>query len=196
MGTAGQRTSPTIRGTIIRERFLQDPPPPPPPNVPQIEANSKNPQTVREQVKKHKEVPQCASCHDKIDPIGFGLENFDNLGKWRTHETLGKEENKKKKGKKSKETKPPVKVEIDAKGYLSKSEKFDDFEGLKKVLYQKKDRLALSLYESLLAYGIGRDIEFVDEKEIKDVLTKLKNNNYKVRDMITSIVTSKTFMTK
>ena len=172
MGSSGPRTSPTIRGTIIRERFLHDPPPPPPPNVPQIEANDKNPMTVKEQIKKHKEVAQCASCHDKIDPIGFGLENFDYLGKWRTTETLGKVDNKKKKNKDRKALK---RVPIDASGYLSKSEKFQDFDGLKKALYKNKDRLALSIYEALLAYGIGRDIEFVDEEEIQLRLNELKN---------------------
>ena len=194
MGTSGQRTSPTIRGTIIRETFLHDPPPPPPPNVPQIEANDKNPLSVRDQVRKHKEVPQCASCHEKIDPIGFGLENFDYLGKWRTQEVLGKIETDKRKKKKSK--KEPKKVKINSSGFLSKSEKFDDFEGLKKALYKRKDRLALSVYESFLSYGIGRDIEFVDEEDVKRALSELKKNNFRVRDMISAVVTSKTFMTK
>ena len=193
MGSSGPRTSPTIRGTIIRERFLHDPPPPPPPNVPQIDANDKNPMTVKEQIKKHKEVAQCASCHDKIDPIGFGLENFDYLGKWRTTETLGKVDNKKKKNKDRKALK---RVPIDASGYLSRGEKFNDFEGLKKALYKNKDRLALSIYEALLAYGIGRDIEFVDEEEIQLRLNELKQKNYPVADMIQSVVSSKIFMTK
>ena len=195
MGSSGPRTSPTIRGTIIRERFLNDPPPPPPPNVPQIEANDKNPMTGKEQIKKHKEVAQCASCHDKIDPIGFGLENFDYLGKWRTVELIGKVDDKKKK-KKNKETTAPQKVKIDAAGHLSKSEKFEDFEGLKKALYKNKDRLAQSIYEALLSYGTGRDMEFVDEKEIHAALNELKKNNYKLADMIQSAVSSKIFMTK
>ena len=194
MGTSGPRTSPTIRGTIIRERFLHDPPPPPPPNVPQIEANDKNPMTVKEQIKKHKEVAQCASCHDKIDPIGFGLENFDYLGKWRTTETIGKVDSKKKK--KNKDVKQPQKVKIDPSGYLSKSEKFEDYEGLKQVLYKNKDRLALSIYEALLSYGIGRGIEFVDEEEISAKLKILKQKNYPIADMIQSVVSSKIFMTK
>ncbi|MCM8537536.1 MAG: DUF1588 domain-containing protein [Lentisphaeraceae bacterium] len=194
MGTTAQRTSPTLRGVVIRERFLHDPPPPPPPNVPQIEADDKNPQSVRMQVKKHKEVPQCASCHEKIDPIGFGLESFDYLGRWRTIEVLGKVEEDPRRRKKIKVQ--PKKIAVDASGFLSESEKFNDFEGLKKALMNRKNSLAQSIYESMLSYGIGRDIEFVDDEEVKRVLAKLQKDNYRVRDMITAVITSKIFMTK
>ena len=80
MGTNDSRTSPTIRGTLIREKFLFDEPPPPPPNVPAIEPPKGAKLTVRQLVDRHMSIPQCASCHKKIDPIGLGLENFDYLG--------------------------------------------------------------------------------------------------------------------
>ena len=92
--------------------------------------------------------------------------------------------------------KEPKKVKVNPSGFLSKSEKFEDFEGLKKALYKRKDRLALSIYESLLSYGIGRDIEFVDEEDVKKSLSELQKKNFRVRDMIIAIITSKTFMTK
>ncbi|MCM8533325.1 MAG: DUF1588 domain-containing protein, partial [Lentisphaeraceae bacterium] len=199
MGTSGPRTSPTIRGTIIRETFLHDPPPPPPPNVSGIDAKKGKKLTVRELVDKHQEIPQCASCHAKIDPIGYGLENFDYLGNWRTSEILGgvQPAPKKKKGKKAQKPVPaPKKVPVNAAGNLLRGEKFSDFEGFKKALYKNKNKLAESIYESLLSYGIGREIEFVDADEIKENLSSLAKSNYLLKDMILEVITSKTFVTK
>ena len=198
MGTSGPRTSPTIRGTIIRETFLHDPPPPPPPNVSGIDAEKGPKLTVRELVEKHQEIPQCASCHAKIDPIGYGLENFDYLGNWRTTEVLGGvPPEKKKKSKKDKKPAPVLqKVAVNAKGFLPNGDSFNDFDGLKKALYKKKNKLAESIYESLLSYGIGRDIEFVDEADINENLSSRAEKNYLLKEMIFEVITSKTFVTK
>ena len=203
MGTSGPRTSPTIRGTIVRETFLHDPPPPPPPNVSGIDAKKGKKLTVREQVEDHQKIPQCASCHAKIDPIGYGLENFDYLGKWRTTEVLGGIQpapKKKRKGKKTKKNAKPVpapkKVAVNAAGNLLRGEKFSDFEGFKKALYKNKSKLAESIYESLLSYGIGREIEFVDADDVQENLSSLAKNNYLLKEMILEVITSKTFVTK
>ncbi len=198
-GGSGPRTSPTIRGAIIREKFLHDPVPPPPPNVPAIEHAKGQKLTVKQQVDRHKAIPQCASCHNKIDPIGYGLENFDYLGNWRMTETPGGEtpagQKTKKRGKRDKADSKPVKVAIDASGRLE-GERFEGFEGLQQALLQNKDRLARSMYESLLSYGIGREIEFVDDPEVDDRLTGLKSRNYPLKDMIFEVVASRAFATK
>ncbi|WDE99351.1 DUF1592 domain-containing protein [Lentisphaera profundi] len=192
MGSAAQRTSPSIRGTLIRETLLHDPPPHPPANVPEIDNTRKGQFTVRDLVKHHQELPQCSSCHAKIDPLGLGLENFDYLGRWRDSETIGADK-KRVKGKKRSRGK---KLAIDASGYLSENETFEDFAGFKKALLKNKAKLAESLYSSMLAYGIGREIEFIDEDEISQNLLALKKDNYPMRDLIFQLIASKTFRTK
>lgn len=195
MGTSGGRTSPTIRGTLIRECLLHDPPPPPPPNIPAIENEKGVRLTVKQLVDRHKDVAQCASCHDKIDPIGYGLENFDYLGKWRDTEQVGPTP-KKRKGKNAKSAaKEPSEVAIDASGHID-SESFQGFVSLKQVLKGKREQLARSLFESMLAYGIGRDVEFVDEGYVNENLSQLEKHNYPLKEMIFEVITSKPFVTK
>ena len=141
-------------------------------------------------------VPQCASCHKKIDPIGLGLENFDYLGKWRTEEIIKVEPVKKaRKGKAQKKPTPPETVAVLAKGDLD-GESFNDFEGLQQVLLKNKDKLALSIYESMLSYGIGRNIEFIDDPEIEKSLSQLKKKNYQLKEMVFDILSSQIFATK
>lgn len=196
IGSSGGRTSPTIRGTIVREKFLHDPPPPPPPNIPAIESAKGKKLTVKQLVDRHKNIPQCASCHEKIDPIGYGLENFDYLGLWRTTEVPGGEATGKKPKRGSKNARAvPKKVAIDARGYLG-DDHFDDFDGLQQVLIQNKDQLARSIFESMLSYGIGREIEFVDNKEIDSRLNALKKNNYPLKEMLLEAISSEAFATK
>jgi hypothetical protein len=199
IGGSGPRTSPTIRGAMIRDKFLHDPAPEPPPNIPAIENPKGKKLSVRQLVDRHKNIAQCASCHDKIDPIGYGLENFDYLGNWRTIEVPEQDSaatrKKKKKNTGKKERKPPVEVAIDASGTLG-SDTFQDLAGLQQALMKNKDRLALSVYESLLSYGIGREIEFIDAPEIQQKLTALKKRNYPLKELIFAVATSRTFATK
>ena len=196
MGSTDRRTSPTIRGTLIREKFLFDAPPSPPPNVPAIDPPKGKKLTVRQMVDRHMNVPQCASCHKKIDPIGLGLENFDYRGNWRTEEIVyAKPVKESRKGKSQKKTTPPETVPVVAEGHLN-GESFKDFKGLQQVLLKHKDKLALSIYESMLSYGIGRKIEFIDDPEIHKILSKLKQKNYPLKEMVFDILTSQTFSTK
>ncbi|MDD7983946.1 DUF1588 domain-containing protein [Lentisphaera marina] len=196
MGTNDSRTSPTIRGTIIRDKFLFDEPPPPPPNVPAIEPPEGAKLTVRQLVDRHMNIPQCASCHKKIDPIGLGLENFDYLGKWRTEELIKAEPVKNtRKGKANTKITPPETVPVLANGHLD-GESFKDFKGLQRVLLKHKDKLAISIYESMMSYGIGRKIEFIDKAEINENLIELKKKNYPLKEMVFEILSSQMFATK
>ena len=188
MGSDGVRTSPTIRGTIIRSKFLHDEPAPPPPNVPQLDTQDDGTKTVRQLVDLHKEVPQCFSCHDKIDPVGYGLEHFDKLGKFRETVRVKKRPDSDRKDRHN--------LKIDASGYLDKSHTFDDSEGFKSQLMKQKDKLARSMFESLLAHGMGRKIEFIDEAEIDACLKRLKKRNYRMQEMIFEVVNSKAFRSK
>lgn len=98
------------------------------------------------------------------------------------------------KGKKSVKV-APVRVPIDASGQFGRHQ-FDDFEGLQRALTENQDQLAHSIYESLLSYGIGREIEFVDDKELETILNRLKSNNYPLKEILFEVISSKTFATK
>ena len=179
MGSNGTRTSPVIRGTMVLEKFLNNPPPPPPPNVPEIEAASSTPVSNREMVELHREQRVCASCHDKIDPIGFGLENFDTVGLWRVDELVGKE-----------------KVPVEPSGTLVSGTSFNGHSELQKLLKTQDDKLARNMVETLTGYAIGRPVEFSDHDNIDDVMKLVGAHNYRLRDMIFFIARGKTFRSK
>jgi hypothetical protein len=137
------RTSPVLRGKWVRETLLGSPPPPPPPDVPQLDEKREAaaPHTIRELLERHRQNPTCASCHSQIDPIGFGLEHFDLLGRWRTEEA----------------GKP-----IDAKGELADGTKFDGPTELKQALLERKDDFLRHLTTKMLGYALGRGLTIED----------------------------------
>ncbi|MFC5051422.1 DUF1592 domain-containing protein [Rubritalea spongiae] len=179
IGSSGDRTSPVIRGTLIMEKLLNDPPPPPPPNVPELEAASTKPLSNREMVELHRNQKVCASCHDKIDPIGFGLENFNPIGRWRETEPVGSDQ-----------------VDIDSSAKLVSGMRFNGLAELKQLLQTQKHRLARNLIDSLTSYGIGRPVEFSDEEEMLKVLEYAKTTDYKLQDLIYLVANSRTFRSK
>lgn len=178
-GSNGERTSPVIRGTLVMEKLLHDPPPPPPPNVPELGAASNGPATNRQMVELHQGRAVCASCHRKIDAIGFGLENFDVTGRWRETERVGNKD-----------------VPIEPGGALPDGAAFDDLEGLKATLVKHGDKVAWSLVESMVGYGLGRTVEFSDSQELEVMMKELESEDYRVRSMIHKIVASSLFATK
>lgn len=179
LGSNGERSSPVIRGALVMEKLLHDKPAPPPPNVPELGAASKTPATNRDMVRLHQSRPQCASCHQKMDVIGFGLENFDVIGKWRETEQVGRKQ-----------------VPIEPGGTLPNGAAFQDVAGLKVVLLAHDHRLAEELVEAMLAYGLGRTIEFSDKDAVAAMLAKLKPDGYRVRSMLHAITASPLFRTK
>lgn len=179
MGSNGERSSPVIRGTLILGKLLNSPPPDPPPNVPEIESASSKPLSNRALVELHRKQRVCASCHDRIDPIGFGLENFDTTGLWRDPETIEKKE-----------------VPIEANGTLVSGVKFNGLQELQKLLKSQEDKLARNIIESLTSYGIGRPIEFSDESRIDEVLIQAESRKYALRDLIFLVANSETFRSK
>jgi len=179
IGSTGDRTSPVIRGTMIMSKLLNNPPPPPPPNVPELGAASKKPISNRQLVERHRAQRVCASCHDRIDPIGFGLENFDSIGVWREHEIVGDKE-----------------VRIKASSTLASGQKFNDLTGLQKLLNTQKHKLARNIVESLIAYSIGRQVEFSDKQDVDDIMKRVEQSDYSMQDMIFEVANSKTFRSK
>ncbi|MEK6234801.1 MAG: DUF1592 domain-containing protein, partial [Planctomycetales bacterium] len=179
MGSTGDRTSPIIRGALVMEKLMNDKPPPPPPNVPELSEASAEPVTVREAIQLHQRKAQCASCHAKFDPIGFGLENFDAVGLWRETEQVGDRE----------ET-------FKTSGVLPNGREYRDLQDLKTKLMEYKDQLAQSLVEGAAAYGLGRNIEFSDGQEIARLTVKLRDDGYRARTLIHGLIQSEMFQHK
>ncbi|MEM7479428.1 MAG: DUF1588 domain-containing protein [Planctomycetota bacterium] len=169
-------SSPVIRGALVMEKLLHDKPAPPPPNVPELGAATKELKTNREMVQLHQEQAVCASCHKKMDVIGFGLENFDTIGRWRSSELVGKQQ-----------------VEIEPGGTLPNGIAFRNVQELKKALLNSEEALASELAESIMAYALGRTIEFSDAGDMETIMVRLKAQQYRLRTMIREVALSQAF---
>ncbi|MFT5467601.1 MAG: hypothetical protein ACI8UO_002707 [Verrucomicrobiales bacterium] len=178
-GSNGERSSPVIRGALVMEKLLHDEPAPPPPNVPELGSADGKPRSNREMVEMHQKQAVCASCHKKMDVIGFGLENFDTTGRWRATEKVGNRQ-----------------TPIEPGGTLPDGTAFADVKELKTVLLKHEDDLAQQLLESMLAYALGRTIEFSDADDVDELLAKLKPEGYRVRSMIREVALSPLFKQK
>lgn len=178
-GSNGERSSPVIRGALVMEKILHDKPAPPPPNVPELDEASDQPMTNREMVLLHQKRATCASCHRKMDVIGFGLENFDTTGAWRMTEKVGRRQ-----------------IPIEPGGTLPGGETFANVTELKRLLVSNEDFLAEELVESILAYGLGRTVEFSDADDVEAILTQLKPSGYQLRDLVKEVALSPLFKKK
>ncbi|MEE3031994.1 MAG: DUF1588 domain-containing protein, partial [Planctomycetota bacterium] len=170
------RTSPVRRGYWVLERVLGETVPPPPPNVPELkETEQKNVEglTLRQRTELHQSQPTCANCHRLLDPIGFGLESFDAIGRWREVDDVG--------GK------------IDSAGQLSTGETFSNPAELKTILALRKEAIARNLTERFMAYAIGRPLEGYDEVVIDQLMTTLTEDGYRMRTMIREVLSSYLF---
>ncbi len=187
MGSDGLRSSPVERGAWVLRHLLNDPPAPAPPNVPQLSRLDGEVLSARELQKAHQEQPQCAQCHRKIDPIGYGLENFAADGLWRDVETIGS--GRKKLGEFSNNTV----FQIDPSGTLPSGESFSDFTTLRKAIAKHEDDFARGLTEALIAYGLGRPYGFSDQSLADSILAHAKQNDYRITAFITALIQSPTF---
>jgi hypothetical protein len=149
-----RRTSPVLRGRWILEDVLGAKVPPPPPNVPALEENDHGPNnlTLRQRLEKHRENPECASCHDRMDPLGFGLENFDAIGRWRTEDNGQK---------------------VDSEGKLPSGETFLGSAGLKKVLLDRKDEFYRHVSRKMVGFALGRELSKFDQCVIDKSVERL-----------------------
>jgi len=191
MGGNGERTSPVERGAWVLRKLMNEAPPPAPANVPQIARLAGKVLTTRERLQMHQEDAQCASCHRKIDPVGFGLENFDAVGLWRTEDSY---QVKDEQGK-------PVKGEsktwqIEAGATLHKGPAFADFFALREIIASRSDVFAKGFSTALIEYGLGRSIGFRDEPLIEDMVTAAKKDKLGVRAFVKALVSSREFHTK
>ncbi|RFC45736.1 MAG: Protein of unknown function DUF1592/DUF1588/DUF1585/DUF1587/DUF1595/Planctomycete cytochrome C [Verrucomicrobia bacterium] len=191
MGGNGEHTSPVERGAWVLRKLLNDPPPPAPPNIPQLNRLAEKVLTPRERVLAHQEEPQCASCHRKIDPVGFGLENFDAVGQWRTEDhyqamsTTGK---------------PIPKAfktwSINPAGALHKGPAFRDFFELRDILASRSNSFARGFSSALIQYALGRPCGFSDEPLLDAMVEQASGKTFAVREFIYALVSSKEFHSK
>jgi len=167
------RTSPVIRGKFLLENFLNAPPPPPPPNVPSLEESAgAMGGTLRQQMEKHRTNAVCASCHQRMDTLGFGLENYDAIGAWR-EEDGG--------------------VRIDASGSLPGGRKFVTPAELKSILKAERDAFAQCLTEKMLTYALGRGLERTDRTFVRQIVRAVAADGYRMQRLIGEIVSSAPF---
>jgi hypothetical protein len=170
-----RRTSPVLRGKWVLEELLGTPPPPPPPMVKALPADDRvrDGLTFRQRLEKHRKDPNCASCHSRLDPLGFGLENFDVIGRWR-----------------DKIKDQPV----DASGKLTTGEEFTGPAALKTILVESKRELFVrNLVERLLAYALRRGVEYYDGPTVKQVMAELEANDYSATALVAAVVKSVPF---
>lgn len=169
----GVDTSPVVRGVYVQEKILGYTPPPPPPDVPVIEPDASGAKTIREQLAMHRENVTCASCHQKIDPFGFALENFDAIGGWRT-KYVGDHA-------------------IDPSGELPTGEKFTGVTDFRSLITARHEQFTRSLTEKLLTYALGREPEFADRAVIDGIMKNLSANKGGFKDLVRAVVLSDSF---
>ncbi len=180
MGSNGTESSPVERGAWVLRHLLHSPPPPAPANVPQLSRLDGKPLTKREKLAAHMEEAQCASCHRKIDPIGFGLENFTAAGKWREKDSSGKRTHK-----------------INPSGAFHDGPAFADFFELRELIATKhQEDFARGFTEALIEYGLGRPFGFTDEDLALGIMSSAKNKNYALREFVHALVQAKQFQSK
>jgi len=169
------RTSVVQRGKWVLENLLGTPPPPPPPDVPVLDPHGKDGKmTLRQAMEAHRADPGCAACHARMDPIGFALENFDGIGRWRTRDESG--------------------AAIDASGKLPDGSAFDGPAGLRKLLAEeRREEFIQTLVEKLLTYALGRGLEYYDQPAVRAIVRQTAANQYRMGDLITAVVHSTPF---
>jgi hypothetical protein len=185
MTSNGDRTSPVERGAYVLKKFLNRPKMIPPPNVPQLDIDlGEQTDTVRKSIVAHSKLPQCASCHDLIDPLGFGMENFNTVGLWRLHETIPVNKKKVKN------------LSIESTGQLPNASKFNGFVEMRAGLMDQKDQMLRGLIKALLTYSLGRPVGFQDSQLLEDIYQYTVKNDYGAKALLYAVVASDAFHLK
>jgi hypothetical protein len=193
----GTTTSPVLRGAWIMERILGQKPPPPPPSVPAVEPDIRGAVTIRQQLDKHRTLETCATCHAKIDPAGFALENFDVMGGWRErYRSEAGGELAQGVAKSGQKFAFHYALPVDASGELPDGRKFRDIREFKQLLLADEEQLARNLSQQLVVYATGAPIRFSDRPAIAKILANSRPGEYGVRTLVHEIVQSELFREK
>lgn len=167
------RTSPVLRGKWVLENLLGTPPPPPPPDIPALEEKDLgSTASVRQRLEQHRANPACAVCHNQMDPIGFGLENYDAAGRWRTHDG---------------------KFTVDSSGKLPGGQTFDKPQDLRRIMRETPDTFARNFVEKMMTYALGRGLEPSDRQAVEAIRQRLTANGYRFVSLLEAIIESPAF---
>jgi hypothetical protein len=169
------RTSVVQRGKWILETLLGSPPPPPPPDIPELKPQNSEGRmlTAREQMEQHRNNPTCRSCHARMDPLGFAMENYDGVGRWRVKDGGGP---------------------IDPSGTLPDGTKFQGPAGLREAIVKThSDEFISTFIQKLLTYALGRGVEYYDMPAVRSIAHQAERDNYRISSVITAIVNSTPF---
>jgi hypothetical protein len=167
------RTSPVLRGKFLLENVLNAPPPPPPPGVPPLpEDGAATPRSIRAQMEQHRADAVCASCHARMDPLGFALENYDAIGRWRARDGD---------------------APIDASGELPNGRTFGGPQEMKALLRENMDAFAGAVAQKMLTYAIGRGVEASDRPAVRALVKQTAEQDYRIQALIFAIVESAPF---
>lgn len=174
VGSYPYRTSPVLRGAWILDALLGTPPPPPPANVPALEAqaSAESPKSVRQMLTLHRANPACATCHSRIDPLGFALENYDFIGRWRDQDNGNP---------------------VDNRGELPDGTPVEGMQGLKAALTARQDQFMRNLTTRMLGYALGRGLTAQDGCAVDRIVADLRDNNYRAQRLIEGIILSAPF---
>ena len=169
------RTSPVVRGKWVLENILGTPPPPPPPDVPDLpeRADDGTVTSLRARLEAHRANPVCSNCHARMDPLGFALENFDAVGKWRDTGVAG--------------------APIDPSGTLPDGTAFDGFPGLRDILLERREEFVTTVTEKLMTYALGRGVEHYDRPAIRAIVREAATNDYRWSSLILGVARSLPF---
>ena len=168
------RTAPVLRGVWVLENLLGMPPPPPPPNIPDLETKTADgrPLSIREQMEVHRQNPACSVCHVRMDPLGFSLENFDAIGRWRTHA----------------EGRP-----VDASSIFADGTPLNGVRGLKAFVLNRRENYVHAFAGKLLTYALGRHVDYRDQPAIRKIVREAAARDYRWSAIVLGIVNSTPF---
>jgi hypothetical protein len=173
------RTSPVVRGAWVLRNLLGTPPPDPPDNVPALdetEPGSLDAETLRTRMQRHRKNPSCAGCHNIMDPIGFAMENFDGIGRYRARDARGNA--------------------IDASGQLANGTPIDGVDGLREALVERPEFFVRTFAEKMLTYAIGRGLEYYDMPTVRRIVDRTADEDYRFSSIVLEIVNSVPFRMK
>jgi hypothetical protein len=186
--STGAETHPIRRGVWVLERLLDDPPPPPPANVPELEdpaPDNLGKLSLKERLIEHAQIASCKGCHSRIDPWGVAFENYNALGQWREG------------------TEDPLvnakysQINIDPTTTLKNGTEIENLEYLKKyILNQRKEHFVKAVIKKVMSYGIGRYVEFSDQKTVNAIYGQISEDNYRFQTLIENVIMTDTFLTK
>ena len=171
------RTSPVLRGKWVLENLLSAAPPPPPADIPSLTTEGterEKPLTLREAMTRHRASPACASCHARMDPIGFAMENFDAVGKWRERDAGNNP--------------------IDASGTFPEGTKFNGMSELKREVLRHPEQFAATVAERLLMYAIGRNLQYYDAPSVRAIVRGARPGKFSLSSLVLGVVNSRPFL--